>query len=144
MKKFKVLFGAAIMFAALLPSASFATEQMTGLWENTVTIKMEGVPFEMPAITNTSKQCYTKENSAPQTFKKEDNCEMKDVKHSGTKTTWKVYCKSKDGVVTEGAGEMIVTGNKYSGTYTSTMIDKGHKMSQSMKMAGKKLGECPK
>lgn len=102
------------------------------LWETTSQPSMEGMPIKMPS--NTVKVCTAKEWKEPPGGQK--NCKTSNMKVEGTKVTWDVQCT---GPSMSGHGEIIRDGQSaYSGTI-KLMADQG---SMTVKLSGKKLGEC--
>jgi hypothetical protein len=115
----------------LLPLAARAAEErVPGVWwEQTVEMKMMG--FSMPA--QTMKVCMPKGAwDRPPEPGGDDNCQMTDVKRSGSRFQWKVRCK--DG--TSGSGDMTFGGDRFQGT--TTMNTGGQTVN--MAMSGRRLG----
>lgn len=122
-----------------------------GKWEVTTQMSMEGMPA-MPPTTMT--QCITKEEAAdPQKAVPQppagrggapSDCKMSDYKTEGSKVTYTMTCSSPQQVVMK--GEMVYGADKFDGTTTMNMAmgRGGQPMTATMKMAGKRLGDCVK
>lgn len=106
------------------------------LWETTTQMEMPGMPMAMRP--RTQQACVAKNSDQPPIASPPDNnCEMTDVNSSGGKTTWKMKCTGKEPMT--GDGEMAYQGkDSYTGKMTMTM-DAG---TMTMKMSGKRLGDC--
>jgi hypothetical protein len=64
--------GAAAVLVFSIPITSFADVNMQeGIWEATIEIKMEGMPFPMPPVTSKVTQCITKKDLVPGTADKD-------------------------------------------------------------------------
>jgi hypothetical protein len=114
-----------------------------GLWEVTMQMEMANVPTKMPPIKTT--QCITKEQAADpsKSLPKgsadgKNDCTVSDYKVDGSKVSWKVACSRPQKMA--GSGEMTFGSDTYDGTLKMTM-DFGE---MTMKMAGKRMGECTK
>ena len=102
------------------------------LWEATAQPSMEGVPVTMPS--STTKACAAKEWKEPPGGQK--NCKNSNMKVEGSKVTWDVQCT---GPKMTGHGEITRDGaNAYNGTI-KLVSDQGN---MTVKVSGKKLGEC--
>lgn len=98
------------------------------LWE--IGVEMEGMPFAMPK----QKVCSPKGSKEPPVTKDDDDCKILEKKQSGNRFQWKAQCK--DGTM---VGDVTSTPTSYNGTMKMTEKS-GSTMS--MKMAGKRLGDC--
>lgn len=118
---------------AAVPAAALAAEPKAEpgvYWEQTVEMQMMG--FSMPP--QTAKVCMPKAawDRPPKAGDGDDNCQMTDVKRTGSRLQWKVKCK--DG--TSGSGDMTYGPSTFQGT--TTMNTGGQTVHMAMK--GKKLG----
>lgn len=97
-----------------------------------VTMEMQMMGFSMPATT--TKMCMPKAawNQPPKAGDGDDNCQITEVKRSGSSMTWKTKCK--DG--TSGTGEMTYGSDSFKGT--TIMNTQGQTVRMAMK--GKKVG----
>jgi hypothetical protein len=118
-------------------------DMQAGKWEVTMKMEMEGAPFPMPPIVYT--QCITKDDlkdgkkTVPTSSKNKDDCEVKDYKVSGNKTTWRMKCK--DG--STGTGEMTSKGSSYNGVIKLETNDRQHGKSRIVqRISGKRIGDC--
>jgi hypothetical protein len=112
-----------------------------GRWEVTVQMEMPGMPMAMPAMKNT--QCVTQQQidspnrglpSGPN--KNPNDCKISDYKVAGSTVTWAMACTGQAAMT--GTGELRFTGDAYEGLM-KMMMDQ-HQMT--MKMSGKRLGDC--
>ncbi len=131
-------------FLALAVSSTFCfaagINAQEGEWEDTMEMKMEGLPFAIPPVT--TKHCVTKENVVPKASEKDDKCKIKDQRIVGNKVTWSVECIDK-GEKTESQGEITYSGDSYKGTMKTRMTDKaGKTMVSTGTMTGRRIGEC--
>ncbi len=105
------------------------------LWENTSEMQMPGMGMSMPA--RTSQSCVPKNSDQPPVSAPDKSCEMYDVTSSGGTTHWKMRCTGKQAMT--GEGEMTYQGkDAYSGRMTMNMDNQ----TMTMKMSGKRLGDC--
>jgi hypothetical protein len=141
----------AVTFAALvlISAAVFAQGvRRDGKWEVTTEMEMTGMPGKMPPFK--SEQCITKEQAndpqravpqQPQRGGAQSDCKTEDYKVSGNTVTWKMRCTTPQPMT--GSGEMIYTENAYTGFMKMNMErGGGPPMQMTMKMAGKRLGDC--
>lgn len=125
-----------------LSSASAQTNPMrAGRWEVTMQMDMPNMPVQMPAMKNT--RCVTQQEidspnrglpTGPE--KNPNNCKMSDYKVSGNTVTWTMACTGQPAAT--GTGEMRFTGDAYEGLMKMTM----DQQQMSMKISGKRLGDC--
>jgi hypothetical protein len=106
------------------------------LWETTTQMDMPGMGMSMPA--RTQQACLAKNSDQPPVSSPPDSdCTMSDVHSANGKTTWKMKCTGKQAMT--GEGEIAYQGqDSYNGKMTMTM-DAG---TMTMKMSGKRLGDC--
>jgi hypothetical protein len=144
----------AVPVAALLvlTAAVFAqTARRDGKWEVTTQVEMPGMPAGrgMPGMSNTVTQCITKEQADdPQKFAaqppsrggQQSDCKVSDYKVVGNKVTYSMKCTTPQEMTA--TGEMVYGENKYDGVVKMTMSRGGQTMDMTMKMAGKRLGDC--
>jgi hypothetical protein len=116
-----------------------------GKWEVTMQMEMDGMPQMMPPTTST--HCVTPEEARdPQkTLLQSDgrgrgmaNCKVSDAKHETDKVSWSFQCDGPP--PTTGTGEMVYSGDTYTGTIR---MDRSGR-SMTMKYTGKRLGDCDK
>lgn len=98
------------------------------LWE--IGVEMEGMPFAMPK----QKICSPKASKEPPVTKDDGDCKILEKKQTGNRFQWKAQCK--DGMM---VGDVTSTPTSYNGTMKMTE-QSGSTIS--MKMAGKRLGDC--
>jgi hypothetical protein len=130
---------------ALAVTASLATAQSSpmrpGRYEVTAQMEMPNMPVQMPAMKNT--QCVTQQQIDGQTKgvpmgpqKNPNDCKVSDYKVSGNTVTWNMACTGQQPMT--GSGEMRFNGDSYEGTMKMMMQG----MEMSMKLSGKRLGDC--
>jgi hypothetical protein len=116
-----------------------------GLWEVTMQMQMAGSPIQMPEMKST--RCVTPEDakdparslpSGPEGRGRggKSDCKMSDYKMSGNTATWKMVCTSPQAMTS--TGEMTFTDD----SYTGTMKMDSPQGPMTMKMAGKRVGDC--
>jgi hypothetical protein len=123
--------------ALLLPVAASAGGMQPGNYEFTTKMEMPGMPFAMPPMT--AQRCLKKEDLEKNEQYRADNsgsgdCEVKNLKQSGNKTTFDLACK--DG--TTGKAEYTATDTGMTGK--TVLTRDGQPMT--MNMAAKRLGDC--
>jgi len=126
------VFAALPVLGADLPSATTTVEK-GDLWESTAEMSMQGMT--MPP--RTSQVCSDRGWSKPPVGGDDQGCTMYDVVNTPAKTTWKIKCESSEPMT--GEGEITrTTPDSYQGwmKFHSSHGD------MSMKLSGKKLGEC--
>ncbi len=138
-----------VLVAALFGSVvAFAKgPQKPGNWHLTVTTEMPGLPVTPPP--QSFDKCITPAEAAdPKQSIKEQNkdCDPADVKIAGNKVTYKLVCHKHGGTQT-GAGEIVYSGDAYTGTMTVEMNDPrggGGKMKIIQHISGQRTGDCTK
>jgi hypothetical protein len=140
----------AVPFALLvvLSAAVFAQgPRRDGRWEVTMQMEMPGMPAGMPPFT--AEQCVTKEQAddpqravpqQPGRGGAQSDCKTEDYKLTGNNATWTMRCTTPQPMT--GSGEITYTENAYVGTMTMNMERGGQPMKMTMKMTGKRLGDC--
>ena len=139
-----------IALAMLATAAVIAQSSMRpGQWEISTQMQMPNMPagFQMP-VTKTTR-CVTPEqakdpaSTVPRDGGRgrggKDDCKMSDMKASGSTITWSMACTSPDKIT--GTGEMTFTGDD---SYTNTMKMVMPQGEMTMKMTGKRVGDCTK
>lgn len=127
----------AVAALVLLPLTSYGAGMKEGLWEISSSMEMPDMPMKIPP--QVVKHCYTKEEVSDQkkVINRDKNCTVKEMKVSGNKVTWRIECTGENsGTMT---GETIFSETSY--TSSMKMQSRGQKMS--MKVKGKRLGNCP-
>lgn len=123
----------------LLPAGAFAADAIReGYWEITSQSEMPGMPVNIPA--STIRHCYAKEDvkDHKKVIARDKNCTLTDYKLSGNKVTWAMKC----------TGESVGTYNgetQFSqDSYASIMKMKTQGQNMTVKVKGRRVGECPK
>lgn len=137
-----------IVLALFATAVALAQSGMRpGEWEVTTQMQMPNMPagFQMPAMK--MNQCITPEqakdpaNTVPRQSGRgrgnKDDCKMSDYKTTGNTITWSMACTSPDKLT--GTGEMTFAGDD---SYTSTMKMVMAQGEMTMKMTGKRIGDC--
>ena len=141
----KISFSVVVFFAvAVLAGVAFAAPNMEeGKWEIKGEMKLEGMPFPMPAMQVNFTQCLTKKDMVPQQKDKNQECTTVSTKVDGNSVSWVMKCKDKKGRVTEGTGKMTYKGSTFEGNIHNVTTDaKGQKSESTMTMNGKRTGDC--
>jgi hypothetical protein len=106
-----------------------------GLWEMTVTTRMEGMPYPMPPMKYTD--CLTRKDMNPQKQEKGQECRQTASKISGNTYSWTMECASAEGT-TRSSGAITYRGTNFSGTITTTTQG----MTLKQDIAGRRIGAC--
>ena len=139
----------AILAFAVLAGATIAIAQSPmrpGRWDSTMQMQMAGSPIQMPEMK--SSRCVTPEDAKDPSRSlptgpegrgnQKSDCKISDYKTSGSTATWKMVCTSPQ--PTTGTGEMTFSDDAYTGTLKMEMAQGA----MTMKIAGKRVGECTK
>ena len=120
-----------------VPTISLAANEMRdGLWQITTQVEMAEMPMQIPATV--IKHCYTKDDvKVREKFIATDkNCKVTEMKTTGNKVKWSMKCTGENaGTMT---GETVFAGDSYASVMR--MKAEGHNMT--MKVKGKRLGNC--
>jgi hypothetical protein len=143
MKK-SIAAGLLVLSASLVSIAAFAEPNFSeGQWEVKGEMKLEGMPFPMPAMPFGYSQCITKQDMVPQQQQKDQECTTASQKIEGNTVSWAMNCKDKKGNVTESTGSATYAGDTFESTMHMVTIDtKKNKTSSNMTMKGKRTGDC--
>jgi hypothetical protein len=129
-----------LLVLILAAVAVFAQHPMRpGRWEVTMQSQMPNMPVQMPEMKTT--QCVTEAQlkdpeSAVPTASRNSSCKVSDYKTVGNTVSWKVACSGQQAMT--GTGEMTFSGD----TYTGLMTTKMSQGEMTIKMNGKRLGDC--
>lgn len=135
-----------LALVAMLAAAAAVVAQTPirpGRWEVTMQMQMPNMPMQMPEMKTT--QCVTPEQvkdpssalpSGPQGRGANQDCKVSNYKVSGNKVTWQMACSNPQPMTS--TGEMTFTDNAYNGT----MKMNSPQGDMTMKLAGKRLGDC--
>jgi hypothetical protein len=132
-----------VLSAPLLAQAP----RQDGRWQVTMEMSMPGMPAGMPPFS--MEQCLTPEDvKNPQAVvpqgpgrgrgNQQSDCAVSDYQQSGNKVTWAMKCTTPQPMT--GTGEMTYSGDSYAGLMTMNMSGQ----TMTMKMSGKRLGDCVK
>jgi len=115
-----------------------------GRWEATMQMQMAGSPVQMPEMKST--RCVTPEDAKDPSRSlpsgpegrggQKSDCKMSDYKVTGNTATWKMVCTSPQAMTS--TGEMTFTDD----SYTGTMNMDSPQGPMTMKLAGKRIGDC--
>jgi len=135
---------ALVVLAAAVIAIAQASPIRPGRWEVTMQMQMAGSPIQMPEMKTT--RCVTPEEakdparslpSAPEgRGGQKSDCKVADYKVSGNTATWKMVCTTPQAMTT--TGEMTFTDDSYTGTMKADMAQG----QMTMKMAGRRIGDC--
>lgn len=137
-----------VALVALLafPAAAVAQSPIRpGRWEVAMQMQMPNMPIQMPEMKTT--QCITPEQakdpskslpSGPQNGRgaAKNDCKVSDYKVSGNTVTWSMACTQPEALTS--TGEMSFSDDSYDGTVKMNM----QQGAMTMKVAGKRLGDC--
>ena len=131
-----------ICAVAIVPLIAQTQPMRPGRWEVNVQMEMPGLPAKIPPTVTT--QCVTEEqlkdpNSAVPTGPGgEQACKVSDYKVDGSKVTWKMTCSGQ--MPLSGDGELTFVGD----TYTGVINGKADQTTMTLRLNGKRLGDCTK
>ncbi len=139
MKRKKSIWLSFCLAVLLAPTCYAAGVDMAeGMWEITTKVEMTGMPFSMPAMTQS--MCLTKEDLIPQQDLQTQNsdCTVKSKTISGNTVAWDVVCNTAEGKTTS-VGKITYHGDSFEGAINMTVPGAGP-MQQSM--SGRRVGKC--
>ena len=139
----KTTFVVTIAVSVAVTAAIAQSPVRPGRWEMTMQMQMAGSPIQMPEMKST--RCVTPEDAKDPTRalpsgpegrgNQKSDCKASDYKVSGNTATWKTVCTSPP---MTGNSEMTFTDD----TYNGTMKMESPQGAMTMKIAGKRLGDC--
>lgn len=124
-----------LLVSSFFPSLALAAAGET--WEVSTQTEMTGMA--MPSMTVTVCQPKNGEPDPQQMMQRDGNCKVTDVKHSGSKTTWKVRCKDEHQDM-RGSGEITQGTSSYHGTMHMSGTADGEKVDMNANYRGKRIG----
>jgi len=136
-----------VVVAMLVGGTALAAQSpmRPGRWDITMQMQMPNMPVQMPE-TKTS-QCITAEQlkdpanglpRGPQAGRgANQDCKVSDYKVSGNTVTWKMACSTPQPMTS--TGEMTFTDDS---SYAGTMKMNMPQGDMSMKLTGKRVGDC--
>jgi hypothetical protein len=128
------------MFTLLVTMHTSLAQAAAGeTWEITTKSEMAGMPYAMPETTMILCQPKSGEPDPKQMMEQDSNCKVTDVKHSGSKTTWKMRCDG-DGQKMSGSGEISHSKNSYQGKSRMSGTADGEKIDMTATYRGKRIG----
>jgi hypothetical protein len=130
--------------ATLVATTAFAEPNFTeGQWEVKGEMKLEGMPFPMPAMPFGYSQCITKQDLVPQKQEKNQECTTVSQKIEGNTVSWSMSCKDASGNVTDSTGSATYAGATFEATMHTVTTDKQKNVSTAnMTLKGKRTGDC--
>lgn len=128
------------LFLLIFSVPAQALDFNPGNYEVTSTMEMPGMPVAIPPQIIT--QCITEQEPVPDQNTQEQKCRMVDKKESGNTLTWKMECE-QDGQKIISNGEMSYHKNGFDGTIKTIMPAEMGGMTMTVKIVGKRLGNCP-
>jgi len=116
-----------------------------GLWQFEYTTTVTGMPFAMPARTNTQKKCVTQEEAKKiwqsASESKGEKCQYTDLKKTGSHVAWKMKCTGNSNM--QGHGEVTFeSSTAYHGTIEMAMQSEGQSMNTHMEFKANRIGDC--
>lgn len=108
-----------------------------GLWEWSMTMKMQGMMFAIPPTTYSS--CITKEDIIPAQSYTPEDCKMISKNITSKGVEWKMEC-STDGMKTMSVGKINYTKTTAKGTINITTAG----VNMVSDLSGRRIGECKK
>lgn len=130
--------------AAAVPAHAQSNPMRPGRWQTTMQMQMPNMP-QMPPMTMTNTQCITAQqlekdpaSGLPRGTQSPNQgmCKVSDFKISGSTVSWKMACSGEQAMT--GEGELTFVQDSYTGTMKMTMAQGA----MTMKMTGKRLGDC--
>jgi len=113
-----------------------------GLWEITVTVKMDGMPTDNPS--EVFQKCINRNNLTPGNNTDKDGCDKDKVNRKGDTVNWTVNC-AKDKHTLSGSGLVVYSDTTMSG---HAEFQAGGKelatMNMKLQYNGKYMGKCKK
>lgn len=106
-----------------------------GMWEWSMTMKMQGMQFSLPPITYES--CVTKKDFIPQQSNPEQTCKILNSKVTKNNVQWKIECSSGDGKSLS-EGKILYSNTTAKGEIN--VITQG--MTMISKLNGRYTGKC--
>jgi len=131
-----VVLAGGMLAVAVTPAAR--AQAADDLYEVTVKMEMAGMPMSMPAMTQRS--CVKKGGSDADSVPHQDNCKVNDAKRTGNKVTFTMVCSGRDAMT--GNGELMYTGDGYSGTIRLKGKMEGQDMEMTQAISGRRVGAC--
>lgn len=136
---------AALAVSIAVTAAIAQSPVRPGQWETSMQMEMAGSPIQMPAMRNT--RCVTPEDAKDPSRSlptgpegrggQKSDCKTSDYKVTGKTATWKMVCTSPQTMTS--TNEMTFTDDSYNGT----MKMESPQGPMTMKISGKRLGDCP-
>lgn len=129
------------IFGFFLPcQAEMQVDMVSGLWEITAEVGMQGVPIQMPPIV--TRQCITPENIISQInqFNQSDqNCKVTNLLVAKNKASYDLNCVLETGEMA-GHGFVSYRGERLKGSLTTTMTPGN--MVMRYNYTGRRIGSC--
>lgn len=135
--EFVFALGLALLANLALSPAHAQPKEAGDLWEMTHEMSMPGLPAGMTMPQQPPQRVCRARNADKPPVADNDRCEMTDVKRSANAFSWKMACKGNP--PSTGSGEIVYQGrDSYTGTMQMTVGDKA----MTMKLTGKRVGDC--
>ena len=133
--------GAILIVAALAQAGTVNMEP--GQWEITTTVKVEGMPGDIPPQTHTT--CLSEDDLVPKPEKGGEQCTVSEPKITGDTVEWTMTCDNpKQAMKGTGSGKITYSGDAFEGTTTMSVEASGQPaMKMDAHLKGKRLGPCP-
>ncbi len=135
MGRIQVLAKGAAMALFLILTPVTQAKEPGDLWETTTEMQMEG-GMAIPATT--VQACAPRQwDEPPGSGDMDKNCKVLDFRNVGNKTTWKIRCEGANPMT--GTGEITRQGKD---AYAGVMRMTSKEGDMTMKMSGRRIGEC--
>lgn len=144
----KILKWTTIPMGLCIGLTAFASDHASirpGMWQFESKATVTGMPFAMPARSNTYKQCVTQEEAKKiwqsASESKQEKCQYTDLKKTGNHVAWKMKCTGASNM--EGHGELTFeSSTAYHGIIDMTMQGDGQSMNTHMELNARRIGDC--
>ena len=139
----KLMSCSVLVLCALVVTLVAQTPMRPGRWDGTMQMSMANIPMQMPEMK--SSECITAEQlkkdpatGLPRGMQTDSQsaCKVSDYKQTGNTVSWKMVCTAPQAM--SGDGEMTFAGDAYTGLMTM-QTPQGV---MSMKLTGKRVGDC--
>lgn len=132
------LFAAAsLLCLTVLPPVHAQPKEAGDLWEVTHEMSMPGMPPGMAMPQRPPQRVCRARNADKPPVADNEQCEMTDVRKSANAFSWKMVCKGNP--PSTGSGEVVYQGRD---NYTGTMQMTVGNQAMTMKLTGKRVGDC--
>jgi len=132
----QIIVSLSIIFTLLAPNV-YALSGET--WEVTSNTEMQGMESFLPESIASVCMAKGAEKDPVQLMKQNGDCELTDVKTTGSKKTWNMRC-NQDGQDISGTGEVTYNVDRYQGIFRLNGMSDGQAVSITTNYRGKRVG----